>query len=79
MKFTDIFIRRPVLACVVSLMIVVIGVKSITALPVLEYPKADNAIVTITTTYYALIRKRSPDSSPRRWKTPSPRPTASTI
>jgi multidrug efflux pump len=50
--FTDIFIRRPVLACVVSLMIVVIGVKSFTALPVLEYPKTDNAIVTITTTYY---------------------------
>jgi multidrug efflux pump len=52
MKFTEIFIRRPVLACVVSLMIVVIGVKSFTALPVLEYPKTDNAIVTITTTYY---------------------------
>jgi multidrug efflux pump len=52
MKFTDIFIRRPVLACVVSLMIVVIGVKSFTALPVLEYPKTDNAIVTIMTTYY---------------------------
>jgi multidrug efflux pump len=52
MTFTDIFIRRPVLACVVSLMIVVIGVKSFTALPVLEYPKTNNAIVTITTTYY---------------------------
>jgi multidrug efflux pump len=52
MKFTDIFIRRPVLACVVSLMIVVIGLTSFTALPVLEYPKTDNAIVTVTTTYY---------------------------
>jgi multidrug efflux pump len=52
MKFTDIFIRRPVLACVVSLMIVVIGLKSFTALPILEYPKTDNAIVTVTTTYY---------------------------
>ncbi len=52
MKFTDIFIRRPVLACVVSLMIVVIGFKSFTSLPILEYPKTDNAIVTITTTYY---------------------------
>ena len=52
MKFTDIFIRRPVLACVVSLMIVVIGLKSFIALPVLEYPKTDNTIVTITTTYY---------------------------
>jgi multidrug efflux pump len=52
MKFTDIFIRRPVLACVVSLMILVIGFKSFTSLPILEYPKTDNAIVTITTTYY---------------------------
>jgi multidrug efflux pump len=52
MTFTDIFIRRPVLACVVSLMIVVIGFKAFTALPILEYPKTDNAVVTITTTYY---------------------------
>jgi multidrug efflux pump len=52
MKFTDIFIRRPVLACVVSLLIVVIGGKSFYELPVLEYPKTDNAIVTVTTTYY---------------------------
>ncbi len=52
MTFTDIFIRRPVLACVVSLMIVVVGYKSFTALPILEYPKTDNAVVTITTTYY---------------------------
>jgi multidrug efflux pump len=52
MTFTDIFIRRPVLACVVSLMIVVIGYKAFTALPILEYPKTDNAVVTITTTYY---------------------------
>ena len=52
MTFTDIFIRRPVLACVVSLMIVVIGYKAFTSLPILEYPKTDNAVVTITTTYY---------------------------
>jgi multidrug efflux pump len=52
MTFTDIFIRRPVLACVVSLMIVVVGYKAFTALPILEYPKTDNAVVTITTTYY---------------------------
>ena len=52
MTFTDIFIRRPVLACVVSLMIVVIGCRAFTSLPILEYPKTDNAVVTITTTYY---------------------------
>jgi len=52
MKFTDIFIRRPVLACVVSLMLLVIGLKAFYALPVLEYPKTENAVVTITTVYY---------------------------
>jgi multidrug efflux pump len=52
MTFTDLFIRRPVLACVVSLMIVVIGYKAFTGLPVLEYPKTENAVVTISTTYY---------------------------
>src|ERR1700744_4118554 len=45
MKFTDIFIRRPVLASVVSLMLLVIGLKAFYALPVLEYPKTENAVV----------------------------------
>ena len=52
MKFTDIFIRRPVLACVVSLMLLVLGLKAFYALPILEYPKTENAVVTITTVYY---------------------------
>ncbi len=52
MKFTDIFIRRPVLASVVSLMILVLGSKAFTSLAVLEYPKTENAVVTISTTYY---------------------------
>ena len=52
MKFTDIFIRRPVLACVVSLMLLVIGLKAFYSLPILEYPKTQNAVVTITTVYY---------------------------
>ncbi|MGA3003023.1 MAG: efflux RND transporter permease subunit [Acetobacteraceae bacterium] len=52
MKFTDIFIRRPVLASVISLMLLVIGLKAFYALPVLEYPKTENAVVTITTVYY---------------------------
>jgi multidrug efflux pump len=52
MKFTDIFIRRPVLASVVSLLILVVGLRAITGLPVLQYPRTENAIVTVTTTYY---------------------------
>ncbi len=51
MNITDIFIRRPVLAVVVSLMILVLGLKSMTSLPVLQYPRTQNAIVTVTTTY----------------------------
>jgi multidrug efflux pump len=52
MAFTDIFIRRPVLAIVVSLMILVLGLKSMTSLPILQYPRTQNAVVTVTTTYY---------------------------
>jgi multidrug efflux pump len=52
MNFTDIFIRRPVLASVVSLMILVLGVRAYFALPILQYPRTTNAVVTITTIYY---------------------------
>ena len=50
MNFTDIFIRRPVLAAVVSLMILVLGLKSMFSLPVLQYPRTQNAVVTVATT-----------------------------
>jgi multidrug efflux pump len=52
MHFTDLFIRRPVLAIVVSLMILVVGIKSGQSLSVRQYPKTENAVVTVTTTYY---------------------------
>jgi len=51
MYFTDIFIRRPVLATVISLLIVLVGVRSYLGLTVREYPKAENASVTIQTIY----------------------------
>ena len=51
MNFTDIFIRRPVLASVVSLVILVVGLRSFSSLQVLEYPQTENGIVTVTTTY----------------------------
>ena len=38
MNFTDIFIRRPVLATVVSLLILVLGLRSLSSLPVSQYP-----------------------------------------
>lgn len=52
MNFTDLFIRRPVLAMVVSLAIFVVGLRAILSLPVLQYPRTENAIVTVTTAYY---------------------------
>jgi len=52
MKFTDLFIRRPVLAGVVSLLIVVLGLRSVFSLPINQYPRTQNSVVTISTTYY---------------------------
>jgi multidrug efflux pump len=50
-NFTDLFIRKPVLAMVVSLTILVLGLRATGSLPVLEYPRTENATITITTTY----------------------------
>ena len=52
MNFTDIFIRRPVLASVVSLLIVVLGLRSLFSLPINQYPHTQNAVVTVSTTYF---------------------------
>ncbi len=52
MKFTDLFVERPVLAAVVSLLILVLGLRAIFGLPVTQYPQTENATVTISTTYY---------------------------
>ena len=51
MKFTDLFIKRPVLAVVLSLLILVLGIRSINQMPVREYPKTQNAVITVTTIY----------------------------
>ena len=51
MKFTDIFIKRPVLATVVSLLIFFLGLKSIFNLDVRQYPKVENTVITISTSY----------------------------
>jgi len=50
-KFTDIFIERPVLATVISLLIFFIGLRAIFDLPVRQYPKTENTLITITTSY----------------------------
>jgi multidrug efflux pump len=51
MRFTDLFIQRPVLATVVSLLILVLGLRSIGSLQVREYPMTQNAVVTVATIY----------------------------
>jgi len=50
-KFTDIFIRRPVLASVVSLLILVLGIRAISVLELRQYPETENTVVTISTAY----------------------------
>ncbi len=50
-RFTDIFIERPVLATVVSLVMLVLGLRSIGLLPVLQFPHTQNAVVTVSTAY----------------------------
>ncbi len=51
MKITDPFIRRPVLALVVNLVIIIAGLQAIRSLNVRQYPRSDNAVVTVTTVY----------------------------
>ena len=52
MKWSDIFIQKPVLSIVVSLLILLLGFKAVKSLPVNQYPKTENALVTITTAYF---------------------------
>src|SRR5216683_2224254 len=51
MRFTDLFIKRPVLAVVVNLVILIAGLQSIRSLSVRQYPRSDIAIVRVTTVY----------------------------
>jgi multidrug efflux pump len=51
-SFTDIFIKRPVLAIVLNLAIVLVGWRSLSSLPVQQYPKIESASVLITTVYF---------------------------
>src|SRR5213593_2632277 len=51
MKFTDLFVRRPVLAVVVSLVILIAGLQAIRSLSVRQFPRSDIAVVKVTTAY----------------------------
>ncbi len=52
MKFTDIFIRRPVLATTISLLIVLLGLQALKGMQIREYPLMTNTVITVTTSYY---------------------------
>jgi multidrug efflux pump len=51
MRFTDLFVKRPVLAIVVNLVILIAGLQSIRALSVRQYPRSDIAVVRVSTAY----------------------------
>ncbi len=51
MRWTDLFIKRPVLAIVINLLILIAGIQSIRSLSVRQYPRTDIALVTVTTAY----------------------------
>ena len=51
MKFTDLFVKRPVLAMVVNLVILIAGLQAIRTLSVRQYPRSDLAVVRVTTAY----------------------------
>ncbi len=51
MRITDLFIRRPIIAIVVNLVIVIAGLQAVSRLSVRQYPKSENASVTVTTVY----------------------------
>jgi multidrug efflux pump len=51
MRFTDIFVRRPVLALVVSLLILLVGARAMYGLQIRQYPKLSNTTITVSTIY----------------------------
>ncbi|WEK50549.1 MAG: efflux RND transporter permease subunit [Candidatus Kaistia colombiensis] len=51
MSFSELFIRRPVLATVVSLLMLLLGAQGILSMSIRQYPKVDETVVTVTTVY----------------------------
>ena len=51
MRFTDIFIQRPVLATVVSLLILLLGARAAMEMEIRQYPELESTTVTVTTAY----------------------------
>ena len=71
MVISDICIKRPVFATVLSLVIVLLGLVSYSRLTVREYPKIDEPVVTVEVKYLGASADIIESRSPNRWKTPS--------
>ncbi|SMF97506.1 multidrug efflux pump [Methylomagnum ishizawai] len=52
MRFTDLFIQRPVLAIVVNLLLFILGVRAVATLPIAQYPETESAVITVVTGYF---------------------------
>lgn len=51
MRFTDVFIKKPILASVVSLFIILLGLRAIMDMNVRQFPEIQNAVISVSTTY----------------------------
>ena len=51
MKLTDLFVRRPVLALVINLIIIIAGLQAVRSLNVRQFPRSENSVVTVKTVY----------------------------
>ena len=58
-SFTDLFIKRPVLAMVVSFVILIAGLQAMKTINVRQYPRSDIAAITVTTVYVGADRLHS--------------------
>ena len=90
MKFTDLFIKRPVLAIVVNLVILIAGLQAIRALSVRQYPRSDISVVRVATIYVGAkflqkflakpevlvgVLAHEVGHRPKRWRHSEPKPT----
>lgn len=78
MRFTDIFIKRPVLAVSISFLIALLGLQAVFKMQVREYPEMTNTVVTVTTSYYGASADLIQALLLSLWSKPLRRPTTLT-
>jgi len=76
-SFTDLFIKRPVLAMVVSFIILIAGLQAMKTINVRQYPRSDIAAITVTTVYVGADAELVRGFITTPWSGPSPRPMES--